>query len=93
MKGDVEQQTDFKIADFKNQELYLNVKIDSNINYLSDHLKQMETLPVSGNIEQKCSIKLQAVSDEKCKLIGIVNYNFIPRQKLFRPAKRDTIHF
>jgi hypothetical protein len=59
MKDSVHQQTEFKIADFKNQELYLNVKLDSNISYLSEHLKKMETLPIiTGNIEQKCSLKL-----------------------------------
>ena len=91
MKDNVEQQTEFKIADFNNQELYLNVKIDSNIKYLSDHLKKMESLPTNGNIEQKCSLKLLAVSDGKSKLIGIVNYNFIPRLSLFKNLKRETL--
>lgn len=39
------ESTDFKIADFKNQELYMNVKIDSDINYMGEHLKKMESLP------------------------------------------------
>lgn len=93
MKDNVEQQTEFKIADFKNQELYLNIKIDSHINYLADHLKKLKTLPAAGNIEQKCSLKLLAVSDDKSKLIGIVNYNFMPRVRLFKPYKRETIQF
>ena len=93
--SDQTEQTDFKIADFKNQELYLNVKVDSNIQYISEHLSKMEHLPKlkPNEVEQKCSIKLMAVSEDKSKLIGIVNYSFYPRDKAFEVLKRHTLRF
>jgi hypothetical protein len=89
------ENTDFKIADFKNQEIYLNVKVDSDVKYLSEHLSKMDELPKTKGVDvmQKCSLKLMAVSDEKSKLIGIVNYNFMPRDKQFENHKRHTLRF
>lgn len=54
-----------------------------------EHLPKLKT----AEVEQKCSIKLMAVSEDKSKLIGIVNYSFYPRDKSFEVLKRHTLRF
>jgi hypothetical protein len=68
----------FKVADFKNQELLLDVWTESpNIVYHDEHKDEMKVNDPNG-FEQKFSLKLMAVSGDKSKLIGLINYFFHP---------------
>lgn len=78
-----------KIADFKDQELIINVFEESEIQYSEKHLQLIG--PIAPKKQQKCAIKLLAVSEEKQKLIGIITYNFSP--SFFTSENRRTIQF
>jgi len=86
------QVNELKIADFQNQELFLNVTVDSQIDYLEEHINKLDSLPQHDQ-DQKCSLKLLAVSDNKTKLIGLVHYTFVPKTSQFKPLDRQTIKF
>lgn len=85
-------EQELKIADFKNQQLFLNVSADSPIQYYKDHLSQIDSLPQE-NWSQECQLKLMAVSTNKSKLIGILNYKFEANTSRFKPLERKTITF
>ena len=53
----------------------------------------MDTLPEPPTEKEKCSFKLMAVSENKQKLIGLVQYQFHSQQTLFESASRKTLKF
>jgi hypothetical protein len=43
--------------------------------------------------KHKCVLKLLAVSEDKSKLIGIINLSFHPNQRDFEPLTKKIIKF
>ena len=91
MKYSGDEQQNVKIADFKDQSITLDLLSDSQIRYSEAHQKQFGER--ASRSKHKCVLKLLAVSDEKQKLIGIINLSFYPNQKEFEALNKKIIKF
>ena len=91
-----------KIADFKNQELLIDVYSESEIQYTEAHQAQFartNQISKQATSKQKCALKLLAISEEKSKLIGVYNYQFHAKmpsksaEKSFEALSRQAVKF